>query len=114
MIEAIVVQYLSEKLDPVPVCAERPERPDPSYVLIERTGSEIREHIHYATIAVQSYAPTMLSAAVLNDQVVCAMRDIDTLPDISHVGVNSAGYNFSDPEAREYRYQSVFDLVYYE
>ena len=108
-----MVQALGAVLD-VPVYAERPERPDESYVIVERTGSEIRQHINHARIAVQSYAPSMLAAIALNRRVVSAMQDLDAMDEISRVEVNSAGYNFTDPDAKEYRYQAVFDLTYYD
>lgn len=111
MIEVTAIQYLFQNLD-VPVYAERPEDPDPSYVLVERTASSKHDQISTATLAVQCYAPSMLSAATLCEEVLRAMEDFDSLPEISSCDLNSA-YNFSDPETREYRYQAVFDLVYY-
>ena len=111
MIEVTTIRYLSTALE-VPVYAERPENPDPSYVLIERTASSKHDQISTATLAVQCYAPSMLSAATLCEEVLRAMEDFDVLPEISSCDLNSA-YNFSDPETREYRYQAVFDLVYY-
>jgi len=111
MIEVTAIQYLFQNLD-VPVCAERPENPDPSYVLVERTASSKHDQISTATLAVQCYAPSLLSAATLCETVMRVMEDFDVLPEISSCDLNSA-YNFSDPSTREYRYQAVFDLVYY-
>lgn len=111
MIEITIIQYLGRLLENVPVLAERPEEPDPTYVLIERVGSDVRNHISYATIAIQSYGPTLLAAAELNERVETAMAEITDLTDISRCELNSS-YNYTDTETKEYRYQAVFDLTY--
>jgi hypothetical protein len=112
MIEATIIRYLNLHLD-VPVYAERPEKPDDSYVLIERTASSKNNRIPSVTIAIQCYAPSLLSAAALCEQVTEAMENITDLPDVSRCSLNSA-YNFTDTATKEYRYQAVFDLVYFE
>ena len=111
IIEAILISYLSEQLD-VPVYAERPENPETSFVLIEKTGSENRNRISTATMAIQSYAGTLLQAAELNQSVKDAMDRIVERTDISSARLNS-DYNFTDTSTKQYRYQAVYDVVYF-
>lgn len=110
MIEKVVLDYLGEKLG-VTVLAERPAREPEKYVLLEKTGSSTENYIEWATLAVQSYAPTMYEAMLLNAQVKSAMREITALQDISRCDCNS-DYNYTDTAKKEYRYQAVFDIVY--
>jgi hypothetical protein len=66
-----------------------------------------------ATVAVQSYGPTMLDAAALNEQVLDLMREIQYRENsIISCEVNST-YNFTDTRTKRYRYQTVIDLVYF-
>lgn len=112
MIETVVVEYLSSVLN-VPVYMGEPNRADvTSWVRVEKTGSSMENHIYTATIAVQSYAPTIYEAALLNDTVKQAMFDIDTLPVIASIDLNS-DYNFTDTSTKQPRYQAVFNLVHY-
>ncbi|MCH3961130.1 MAG: hypothetical protein LKE48_03225 [Solobacterium sp.] len=112
MIEKTVLDYMNSKLQ-VKAYMERPEKPEQSYVLIEVTSAGDEEHIKNVTIAIQSYATSLYKAADLNDSVVKAMEDIDTLTNISRCSLNTF-YNFTNTTTKEYRYQAVFDLVYME
>lgn len=111
MIEKIVYDYLSEALT-VPVRLEVPENPPERFVLLEKTGSGVENHIYSATIAVQSWAETLFEAAELNEQVKAAMDEIVRLPEICRCRLNS-DYNFTDTATKRYRYQAVFDIVHY-
>lgn len=111
MVEKIVLQYLNSRLD-VPSYMERPDKPPDEYIVIEKTGGGTNNHIKRAMFAIQSYAQSLLRAAELNEEVKTAMEDIIVLDDISRCGLNS-DYNFTDTKTREYRYQAVFDLVYF-
>lgn len=110
VIEALVRAFLAERL-PVPVFCEASD--EPSYALIERTGGEERNGVRAATLAVQSYAETLLGAAELNELVKAAM---ESLPEHSGVGgchlIND--YNWTDTATRRYRYQAVFRVTHYE
>ena len=88
-----------------------PAREPEKYVLLEKTGSSTENYIEWATLAVQSYAPTMYEAMLLNAQVKSAMREITALQDISRCDCNS-DYNYTDTAKKKYRYQAVFDIVY--
>ncbi len=111
MIEKIVYDYLSSQLD-VPVYMEEPSKKPESYVIIEKTGTSSKNYIYEATMAVQSYASSLFSAAELNSQVIQAMNQIIQLNEICRANLNS-DYNFTDPTTKRYRYQAIFDLVHY-
>lgn len=110
MIEKIVADYLNKKLK-VPVSMEVPEKTS-SYVVVEKTGGSVSNHIFTATLAIQSIAPRLSGAAALNEEVKEAMRMIEELPEVSGCFLNS-DYNFTDPETKRYRYQAVYNLVHY-
>lgn len=111
MIEKIVRDYLSDSLS-VSVYMEVPANPPDSFVLVEKTGSSRANRINRATLAVQSWADSLLEACRLNEQVKLAMDDFPGLDEISACRLNS-DYNFTDPTTKHYRYQAVFDLVFY-
>lgn len=111
MIELVVLNYLTEQMD-VPVYAEEPEEKPERYVLIEKTGSSINNHIRRATFAIQSYAPSMIDVMALNEEVKMVMDDAAILPEIARSHLNS-DYNYTDTETKRYRYQAVYELVHY-
>lgn len=111
MIEIIIKNYLAEKLS-VPVVLEVPADPPKSFVLLEKTGSSREEHIDRVMLAIQSYAPSMYAAAKLNEQVKAAMDSAVELDAVSASRLNS-DYNFTDTTTKRYRYQAVYDLVYF-
>jgi hypothetical protein len=110
MIEKTIRDYLLTKLS-VPVYLERPEHPASSYVLIERTGGTMNEFVWHDTFAVQSYAASLLDTITLNNQVVGAMLDAITIPEITKVSLN-ATYNYTQTTMRQHRYQAVFEVVH--
>lgn len=111
MIEKVILDYLQSELA-VPVYMEEPEQPEASYVLLEKTGSSRKDYVYDATIAVQSYAPSLCEAAMLNELVKTAMFSCTREDEVCSCNLNS-DYNFTDPETHRYRYQAVFDLVHY-
>ena len=111
MIETIVLDYLSEALS-VPVSMEVPEDPPDQFVVIEKTGGGEENHIKSATLAIQSVADSLYQAAVLNEAVKAYMDGISDLDSIGRSSLNS-DYNFTDTASKRYRYQAVFDLIYY-
>lgn len=121
MIEKTVLDWLTAALaadagtsgDPVPVGMEVPDPVTPSYVVIEKTGSGEENRLSRATLAVQSVAPTLYEAALLNERVKTAMRELPTLTNVFRCACGS-DYNFSNPETRERRYQAVFEIYYEE
>lgn len=113
MIEKIILDYISEELPDVPCYMERPEKkPDGEYILLEKTGSSLSNHLPRATFAVQSYAPTLLQAAELNEEVKAVLLNAAVLSDISGVYLQN-DYNYTNTTTKQPRYQAVFDFYYY-
>lgn len=110
MIETIVLNYIKEELE-VPVLMEIPENPVETFVILEKTGSSRENYIDSATIAAQSYAPTMEQAAILNDRVKDAFYKMVEHDKIGAVRLNS-DYNFTDTATKRYRYQAIFVVTY--
>lgn len=111
MIEKIILDYLSEKLSVQVRMEEEPDLPE-EYVIIEKTGGGKTNHICRATVTIQSYGASMYDAAQLNEEVKNAMDHITDLDDISRCELNS-DYNYADTSRKKYRYQAVYDLVYF-
>lgn len=111
MIEEIIIDYLTPHLS-VPVSTQKKENHPVSYVLVERTGGGMENQIRSAMVAIQSYGGTQLEAAQLHEVVISLMLDIVELDEIGSCKLN-AEYNFPDEETKEFRYQAVFDLIYY-
>ena len=112
MIEATILEYLSGALD-VPCYMEQPPGAPGTFAVLEKTGESRENYINTAILAVQSYAPTLLPAAELNEQVKTAMFGAAQLPGVAAVHLNS-DYNFTDTSSKTYRYQAVFDVTYYD
>lgn len=118
MIEEILFTYLKEALAPVEVYLAVKTPPAETYVFLEKTGSGRRNRLDSATFAFQSVAPTLEEAAELNETVKELLDDSVSLPEIVRARLNS-DYNFTDHDLqagqrrKEYRYQAVYDFVYY-
>lgn len=113
MIEQIIYEYLNSTLN-VPAYLEMPAGnnvPD-EFVLIERTGGGVENHLKNAIFAIQSHAKSLHAAAALNESVKDAMENIVILSDISSCGLNS-DYNYTDGGTKNYRYQAVFNIFHY-
>ena len=110
MIETIILKYLEEALD-VPVYMEVPEYDIEAFVVLEKTGSSKTNHIPTATIALQSYGPSLYEAALLNEQVKDAIERMVELDEVSAVRLNS-DYNFTDTRSKRYRYQCLYVITY--
>lgn len=113
MIEKVILDYLTEALS-VPVYMERPLELSDQFVILERTSTSELNKIRSCTVACQSYDRNSLAgAATLNEAVMAAMDQMIILPSISRCKLNNA-YNFTDTETKEYRYQAVYDITFYE
>lgn len=116
MIELTIKNYLSQELAEtgIGVGLELPPGKDPAkYVVIEKTGSSKPNRLPNATLAIQSFGPTLYEAALLNETIKTIMEGAVSLDDISKVSLNS-DYNFTDPDTKRYRYQAIFNIWYYE
>ena len=112
MLEKYLYDYLGSALD-VPVYMEVPKTHSGSFVVIERTGGGSTERIRRGVVAIQSYADSMYGAASLNERVIDAMDGAVSVDEITAVRLNS-DYNYTNPETKEYRYQAVFEVTFYE
>lgn len=110
MIEKRIRDHLLTKLA-VGVYLEYPEIPPSKFVLFEKTGGNKENHLHSATFAFQSYAPSLYDASELNELTKAAVESLIEIQDIAKVKLNS-DYNFTDTTTKEYRYQAVFDIRY--
>lgn len=111
MIEAIIRNYLLTVLS-VSVYIDVPADPPANRVVIERTGGGESEHIRSAMIAVQSYGDSKLAAATLHEQVLTELPKIADGKTVSACDLN-AEYDYTDTTTKQYRYQAVFDIIYY-
>lgn len=112
MIEKVVYDYLKDNAQ-AGVYMERPERKPASFYLIEKTGSRRTNQIETSTIAVQSYAPSLVEAAEMNEAVKELMYDLPYHSDeVSSVKLNS-DYNFTNVADKQYRYQAIFVVTHY-
>lgn len=111
MIETTILDWLNAVLD-VPAYMERPIPTPARWVLVQKTGSGVTDHVKRATVAVQSYAPTLYAAAQLNEAVKSAMDALIELDGVSRSHLNS-DYEYTDPTKKQHRYQAVYDITYY-
>ena len=82
------------------------------YILIEKIGDSCEDFINTATLTLQSHAESLLLAAEMNKKVIKVMDNIIALDDIARVKRNT-DYNFTNTNKKEYRYQAVYDFIYY-
>ena len=112
MIEKTLLDYLSGTLD-FGVYMEVPEAPGSTeYILIEKTGESEEDFVCRATFAIQSYADSMYRAAEINSAVKQAMDEVTKETSVTKAILNS-DYNFTDTSQKKYRYQAVYELVYF-
>lgn len=111
MIETIIRDYLMS-VQTLPVVFEIPAGVKEFY-LLEKTGGGEENHIRTASMAVQSYADSLERAAELNEEMIdlmlAAVKDVR----IASVDLNS-NYEYTDPTTKKYRYQALFEIVYYK
>ena len=110
MIAKDLLDYLGEALS-VGVYMESPEELT-NYVLLDQTGSSRNDHIVTTTIAVQSYAPSLYEAMVLNESVKAAMEGFVQLANVTRVELDT-DYNFTNTTTKQYRWQAVYNITHY-
>lgn len=110
IIEAYIIDYLQKKLE-VSCYAQYDDASQDTFIVVEKTGGYTDNFIKHATLAIQSYAPTLYESALLNEKVKEAMNNAVECPEISASKHNS-DYNFTDTSTKHYRYQAVYDLVF--
>ena len=111
MIEVILRDYLSEAVS-YPVLMEKPDNPPAEFAVLERTGDSQVNYVRDATIAAQTYAGSLYRAAEMAEEIAGLMENAVSLDNVASVEINSI-YNYTNRLTKEYRYQAVFDVVYY-
>lgn len=113
MIEKIIYDYLKQETQ-CPVYMEAPKEPPVKYVVIQKTGSMMKNRIKTATIAVQSIDETLYKAADLSGKVIDLLLNA-SLEHLNVFGIElDTDYNFTNTTTKEYRYQAVFSITYKE
>lgn len=113
VIELIIKEHLENSTAITePVYLDVPSGPPAARVVIERTGGSEVNHIRNAQIAIQCYGNRRESAVFLHERVMAVMKTLNTRNDVSACELN-AEYDFTDTSTKEYRYQSVYNIVYY-
>ena len=109
MIDVYVYKYLKTALQEsgIDVYMMNPETTPARYVLIEKTGSSLLDHIETATLAIQSYGTSLLDAMQINEQVKAEMFNAVESNAFSKIELNS-DYNFTDTATKHPRMQAVF------
>lgn len=113
MIETVILNHLMTELNTQDVYMEVPETNLPDrFVVVEKTGGNMENHLWESSVAVQSYGPSMLAAAMLNESVKAAMDSLAEEPEVTKAAYDS-DYNFTDTDTKRYRYQCVYDVTHY-
>lgn len=113
MVETALRAHLASLVD-VPVYLDTPPDHGHNYVTIERVGSGRDDRLNTYRMAIQSYGSTKAEAAALNEQVKEAMlTDVVNRADIGGIRLDS-DYDYTDTSTKAYRYQAVFEVVYYD
>jgi hypothetical protein len=112
MIETKIIDYLNSNLE-ANTYMEQPEEKPVRFYIMERTAGGETNHIREGSFSVQSYAPTLYEASLMNNAMINVFKGLVELPEVSRVVLNS-DYNFTDPTTQQYRYQANFVVTYYE
>ena len=114
MIETIVLNHLIRELNMEDVYMKVPKENLPDrFVVVEKTGGWRTDHVDHASFAVQSYAPSLVEAAMLNEDVKAAMDSLIEETEVTQSAYDT-DYNYTDTTTKRYRYQCVYDITHYE
>ena len=111
MIEAELLEYLNERAS-VPWYAMRPKTPPTRYGLLEKIGARGSRKLTTSTIAFQSYAPTLLEAAEISEELRGLVESSVELSAITRAELSNE-YNFTSTVDKQPRYQAVYEIVHY-
>ena len=110
MIEKEIINYLVD--NGFDARAENPPSPPSEYVVVQKISENQQNLIRYATVAVQSNADTLIDAMELNDAISDCMLNIVKLKKFGSCKLDNS-YPYTNTSIKQYRYQSVFRIVYY-
>ena len=111
MIELTVKEFMEQYLA-APVFMEFPEDSPETFVVLKKGGSARENLLDSAMLVVDSYGPTLLAAAMLNETVKTALDDLVQLSQIS-ASRRGGDYPAFDTKNKRYRYQAVQNITYY-
>lgn len=111
MIELVVLDFMQKSL-PVPVYMEFPTDPPASFVVLRKGNSSRENFVDSSMFVADSYAESLLDAAMLNERVVTAFDSLTDLNDISS-SQRGGDYSFPDTHNKRYRYQAVQTITHY-
>lgn len=111
-IEAIIIDYLQNKLQTDNVHGEIPDSPAGEFFVVDKTGSTTVDHIFTSTVAIQSYGNTKAEAAESNEKMKRAMEGIVELDEIGGCYLET-DYNYTNIARKQYRYQAVYQITHY-
>ena len=111
MIEKIVLDHLNKSLS-VKAYTEVPEEAPTEYVIIEKVGCDENNFLYQTALAIRPIAKSLARAALIDEEVKNAMPKIAEHRQITRCKLSS-GYNYTNTVTKEYRYQSIYELVHY-
>lgn len=111
LIEVTVKNHVAGLID-CDVYMEYPEKPPEYFVILDRTDGSREEQLNVGLFLAQSYGPSKLAAAMLNEKVKEAMDSLIELPRVAECEMSN-DYPFPDTLHKKHRYQAVYEIVYY-
>ena len=116
MIEIMIMDFLKKQnIEGIGenIFLEVPQKVPEQYILIQKTGGNIVNHIKHATLAIRSISSkSKYSAAVVNAAIIDNLLYKLDNAGIASCTLNST-YDFPDVTTKKHRYQSVFNFNYY-
>ena len=111
MIEFVIKEFMEHRLD-APVFFEFPEMEPDYFIILKKEGNPRENMLDSALLVVDSYGPSHLAAAMLNETVKTALDDLVQLSQIS-ASRRGGDYPAFDTKNKRYRYQAVQNITYY-
>ena len=112
IIESLIINHLNTGLVGVEAHSLIPNHRPDSFVVVERTGGNIENHIKYGMFVTDCYGKTPLDAAELCETVISLMESLVEHDEVSSVRLNSH-YNDTDTALHEFKYGALFEITYY-
>lgn len=111
MIELTVKEFMEGRLS-VPLYMEFPEDAPESFVVLHKGDSGREDFVDSALLVADSYGPSLLAAAQLNEQVKTVLDDLIAMDSVSS-SRRDGDYPAFDTKNKRYRYQAVQNITYY-
>lgn len=111
MIELFVKEFVESRLA-VPLYMEYPEDPPDTFVVLRKGDSGRDNYLDSAMFVAESYGPSLLAAAMLNEEVKVILDDLLSLDKISS-SRRGGDYPAFDTKNKKHRYQAVQNITHY-